>query len=233
MALEPVGNGLWLAEGELVSFYGFPYPTRSVIARLDDGDLWVWSPIRLTDPLRSAVEALGAVTHLVSPNKLHHLYLQDWQSAWPEALLWGPASTIRKRPDLEFQPALEDEAPAPWHGQIDQFWFRGSKAMDEIVFFHRASATAVIGDLSENFSEEFLREHWGLLSRRIARLWKITEPWGYAPLELRATWFRRGPARRALARLLAEDPTQVIMAHGEWQRENGRAYLEKAFAWLR
>ncbi|MEJ2604810.1 MAG: DUF4336 domain-containing protein, partial [Gammaproteobacteria bacterium] len=134
MALETVGNALWLAEGEIVSFYGFPYPTRSVIARLDNGDLWIWSPVRLTDALRSAVDALGRVAHLVSPNKLHHLYLQDWQAAWPDALLWGPASTIDKRPDLEFQPPLEDEAPAPWRGEIDQFWFRGSKAMDEIVF---------------------------------------------------------------------------------------------------
>ena len=45
--LEQVDGDLWVAEGEIVSFYGFPYPTRAAIARLADGRLWVWSPVRL------------------------------------------------------------------------------------------------------------------------------------------------------------------------------------------
>jgi hypothetical protein len=229
----PIGEALWLVEGDIVSFFGFPYPTRAVIARLDNGDLWVWSPVRLTDELKTAVDAIGRVAHLVSPNKLHYLYLEQWQRAWPSAKLWGPASTVRKLPRLEFEASLTGDAPAPWRGQIDQFWFRGSKAMDEIVFFHRASGTAIIGDLSENFSREFLAAHWGWVSRHIARLWKITEPWGYAPLELRATWFARRSARQALAALLDKDPERVVMAHGTWQRHDGRDYLERAFAWLR
>lgn len=43
--LEAVGEGIWLAEGGCVSFYGFAYPTRCVIVRLGGGDLWVWSPV--------------------------------------------------------------------------------------------------------------------------------------------------------------------------------------------
>ncbi len=232
-ALEKVGDSLWLAEGDIVSFFGFPYPTRSVVARHDNGELWVWSPVRLSDRLRTAVEAIGPVAHLVSPNKLHYLYLDEWQRAWPAAKLWGPASTVRKCVGLDFQQPLTDEPPPAWRGQIEQFWFRGSKAMDEIVFVHRVSRTAIIGDLSENLSEAFLEAHWGWLARRVAKLWKITEPWGYAPLELRMTWFDREPARQALSRLLKFDPERVIMAHGEWQRRDGRAYLEQAFRWLR
>jgi hypothetical protein len=71
--LEQVHDTLWVAEGENVSFFGLPYPTRSVIARLENGDLWVWSPIKLTADLRTEVDRLGIVRHLVSPNKLHHL----------------------------------------------------------------------------------------------------------------------------------------------------------------
>ena len=73
-----VDDGLWLAEGEIVSFYGFPYSTRSVVVRLAEGHVWVWSPIRLTDGLRREVDRLGQVAHLVSPNKLHHLYLAQF-----------------------------------------------------------------------------------------------------------------------------------------------------------
>jgi hypothetical protein len=45
--LERVHETLWVAEGKHVSFYGIPYPTRSVIVRLQNGDLWIWSPVKL------------------------------------------------------------------------------------------------------------------------------------------------------------------------------------------
>jgi hypothetical protein len=108
--LEQVHDALWIGEGENVSFYGAPYPTRSVIARLESGYLWVWSPIKLTSGLRAAIDGLGTVRHLVSPNKLHHLYLPEWKAAYPGAALWGPQSTIKKRPDLSFRDALKDNA---------------------------------------------------------------------------------------------------------------------------
>lgn len=230
--LQTIGNDIWLAEGELVSFYGFPYPTRMVVIRLTSGLLWVWSPIALTANLRARIDELGRVAHLVSPNKIHHLYLADWHALYPAARLWGPASTIAKRSDLSFQAPLSDEAPPDWAGEIEQFHFTGSLAMDEMVFFHRPSSTAILADLSENFSAGFLEAHWPPWARRVARVWKIMEPWGLAPLELRLSWFKRAEARAARDRLLAENPEQVVMAHGEWQRSDGRAYLERVFAWL-
>jgi hypothetical protein len=231
--LEAIGDSIWLAEGEVVDFYGFPYPTRSIVVRLRDGDLWVWSPIMLGGALQEEIDALGPVTHLVSPNKIHHLYLGEWQSAYPDARLWGPASTIRKRPDLVFREPLGALAPPEWRDEIAQFWFHGSFLLDEVLFFHRPSQTAIIADLSENFDAEFLNRHWSSWQRSIASIWKITVGHGYAPLELRLSWLNRKPAREALADLLAENPRQVVMAHGEWQRENGKAYLQQAFAWLK
>ena len=141
--LELIDESIWLVEGEIVSFYGFPYPTRSVVVRLRAGDLWVWSPVKLSEALQEVLNGLGTVRHLVSPNKIHHLFLSEWQSAYPDARLWGPASTIRKRPDLKFAGILTEEAPKDWGEEIVQFWFRGSFAMDEVVFFHRPSSTAI------------------------------------------------------------------------------------------
>lgn len=230
--LKAVGPSLWLAEGPIVSFYGFPYPTRSVVARLADGGLWVWSPIELSPQVQQAVDALGTVAHLVSPNAIHHLYLQDWQRAYPGACLWGPRSSHDKRPDLRFEPALGDRPPAAWEADIDQVRFSGSRIMDEVVFFHRASSTVIVADLSENFSAAFLQRHWRWWQRPIARLWKIVEGYGYAPLEWRLSFTDRAAARAALERILAWHPRRVIMAHGRWQPEAGEAYLRRAFAWL-
>lgn len=40
---------------------------------------------------------------------------------------------------------------------IDQAVFRGSIAMDEVVFFHRASRTAIFGDLIQEIIAAALR----------------------------------------------------------------------------
>ncbi|MBB4265782.1 DUF4336 domain-containing protein [Roseospira visakhapatnamensis] len=232
MPLDPVDKDLWIVEGPVVSFYGFPYPTRSVIARLPDGGLWVWSPVALTDDLREAIHALGPVSSLVSPNALHHLWLADWIAAWPQASVYGLASLARKRRDLTFTALLEDTPPTAWGGMIDQAWLRASVFLDEIVFFHRPSRTAIVGDYCQAFEETFLAAQWSAWQRPIARVWGITEAHGRAPLELRLTTLKAGRARAAVQRILAWAPERVVMAHGRWQRSNGQAWLRQSFDWL-
>lgn len=232
MGIQPFAEDLWIAEGEIVNFYGFPYPTRSVFVRLADRSVWVWSPIKLSQELEAEVRELGPVAHLVSPNKIHHLYLTEWHEAFPEAKLWGPQSTIKKRSDLAFEAPLEAKPPAKWAGSLDQAWFNGSPLLDEIVFFHKASRTAILADLSENFSEHFLEENWKPWQRWIARRWGIVEGTGYAPLEWRLSFFDRKATRRSREKVLAWDPERVIMAHGEVQISGGKLFLEKAFAWI-
>lgn len=232
MYIEPIGDSIWLAEGGIVSFYGFPYPTRSVAVRLPSGKLWIWSPLALTPELLAWAGKIGPVSHLVSPNKLHHLYLQDWKAAFPDAVLWGLPSLIEKRKDLSFSEPLGDDPPAEWEGVFDQAWFRGSKFMDEMVFYHKPSATAILADLSENFSEEFLRDHWSWWQRPLARLWGITEGNGCAPFEWRLSFTDRKLALAALHKMLGWPSERVVMAHGVWQQKNGRTYLQHAFRWL-
>lgn len=227
-----VAQDIWIGEGGLVDFYSCPYPTRMVVVRLPDDKLWVWSPIELSADLKSEIDALGTVAHLVSPNKIHHLFLGPWQQAYPNVSLWGPQSTIDKRKDLQFTGALSDQAPQEWGDVFDLIWFNGSFFMDEVVFFHRPSHTVIMADLSENFSETFIQKHWNTWQRVIAKLWGIVEGRGYAPLEWRLSFFKRQATRQAKERLLSLPVEKAIMAHGEWQPSNARAFLEKSLSWI-
>lgn len=227
-----VKKDIWILEGEIVDFYGFAYPTRSVVIKLKNGELWVWSPIRLSEKIVKMLNSLGEVKHLVSPNKLHHLYLHEWKQTFSEAKLWGPQSTIDKKQDLIFEHPLDDKSPLAWEYEIDQYWLNGSFLFDEIVFFHRASQTAIFADLTENFTDQFLKKNWKGWKRLLAKIWKITEPYGYAPLELRFTWRKRKQDRKKIQALLKQNPECVIMAHGKWQKECGYDYIRKAFKWL-
>ena len=226
--LRPFGAGLWLGDGPVVSFYGFAYPTRMAVIRLADGGLFVWSPIALTSELRREVEKLGAVRHLVSPNRLHHLYLGEWQAAFPAARLYASPGLRRKRRDLAFDADLGDEPDRAWAGDVAQVMVAGSFAMTEVVFFHRASRTAIFADLIENLPQDWFRGWRGWL----ARLDGIVAPHPGAPREWRATFLDRRAAKAALARILAWPIERVVIAHGEPASTDGAAFVRRAFAWL-
>jgi hypothetical protein len=44
-----------------------------------------WSPVEPTPEIADQVRALGQVRHLISPNKLHYLFLEAWRIMFPEA----------------------------------------------------------------------------------------------------------------------------------------------------
>jgi hypothetical protein len=230
--LESLGPDLWFGDGGVVSFKGFDYPTRMVIVRLADGGLWLWSPIERTAAIENEIRGLGPVRHIVSPNKLHYLFLADWQAAFPDASLWATASTIAKCGELRFSGTLADDPPTEWNGQIDQFYFTNSPFLDELIFFHRASRTAIIADLSQTFSERFLKSHWPWWMRPIARLSKMVEGWGYPPIDYRISFRNRASARPKIRELIGKHPEHVVVAHGEIVRTDGESFLRHAFSWL-
>ena len=226
--MKQLRPNLWLADGDTVSFFTLPYSTRMTIIRLRNRDLWVHSPVRLTADLRTQVNALGNVRWLIAPNHLHHLFVADWQQAWPEADLWGTQEVQNKRPDLHFRGTLDDTA-GPWREEIDQCLFSGSPAMTECVFFHRSSATLIVTDLIENFDPAQLTP----IKRVMARLAGIVAPKGGMPLDWRLSFRRhRAQARANLEQILCWRPERIVMAHGMLVAAGCDAFLRRAFAWL-
>lgn len=226
--LQQFGPSLYVADGPLVSFYGFPYPTRMAVAVLRDGSVWVWSPIALTRELADEVQAIGPVRHIVSPNKLHHLFLQEWVANWPAARLYAPPGLARRKPALHFDAALEDEPDPSWAADIDQVIFRGSIAMSEVVFFHHASRTAIIGDLIQHFRDE-QASGW---MRLVMRLGGLVGEHGGTPADWRASFLRHGPARTALRKVLGWNPQQLLIAHGQCVHTGATQTIRAALRWM-
>jgi hypothetical protein len=226
--LDAFGPHLYMADGPTVPFYGFPYPTRMAVAVLSDGGLWVWSPVALSEELGRAVDALGPVRHIVSPNKIHHLFLGEWAKRWPGARLYAPPGLARKRPDLHFAAELTDEPDPAWSTDIDQAIFRGSFAMEEVAFFHKPSRTAIIGDLVQRFPESKTSGWKGLAMR----LDGLVGEHGSTPREWRASFLRRAPARRARDKVLGWSAERLLIAHGECAEAGATAILTEALGWI-
>jgi len=226
--LREFAPSLYVANGPTVSFFGFPYPTRMAAVRLQDGRVWVWSPVALSRELADQVDALGRVCDIVSPNKLHHLFLPDWARRWPEARLHAPPGLARRRRDLHFHAELGEVPDPDWAAEIDQALFRGSIALSEVAFFHRPSRTAILGDLVQRHDPAQMTGLRGMLMR----LDGLVGERGSTPREWRASFLRRGPARAARDRVLGWEPERLVIAHGACAARDATAILARALAWI-
>lgn len=225
---QEFGSDLWTVDGGTVSFFGFPYTVRMVVCRLHDGSILLHSPIRKVPEVQALVSSLGEVRYIVSPNKLHHLFMGDWVDSSRSVKLYAAPGLSERRKDLQFAKELGDGPEPEWAEDLDQILFGGGVWMDEIVFFHRASGTLVIGDLIENHDPQ----RFNSFQRNIARL---NTMFGATPVNYRWNFVRRADTRRALERMLEWDIQNVIVMHGACVRgaSESRAFLERAFRWLR
>lgn len=227
-ALQPFGPEIWLADGPEADVAGFRYPTRMAVIRLESGGLLIWSPVALSKGLRDEVDALGAVACLVAPNSLHHLFLDEWRQAYPEAKLFAAPGLAGRRKDLIIDAELGDEPPPAWADSLDQVVMNGNRITTEVVFFHRRSGAVLFTDLLQQFPPGWFRGWRGL----IARLDLMTQPEPTVPRKFRAAFADRRAARAQMRRILAWPTSSVVMAHGAPVERDGQAFIAKAFRWL-
>ena len=226
--LEDFAPDIWLSQGaDIVAAMGFDYPTRMAVIRLDGGDLFIWSPVALTDDLRASVDALGPVRHLVAPNTLHHTYIGDWQRAYPEASLYAAPGLRDKRPDLAFDAELGQRPPAQWAHQIDQVVLTG-KLTNEVVFFHKASGTVLFTDLIQQLAPD----RYSGWRRIVASLDLMTAPSPSVPRKFRLAFSDKRATRQTVDTILAWPIKHLVMAHGTPVREAGKPALGVRFDWL-
>jgi hypothetical protein len=221
---------IWTVDGPEVAYslWGLtiPCPTRMTIIRLPSGDLWVHSPVACTPDLVAAVEALGAVTAIVAPNSFHYVHLADWTRAFPQAALFGVEGLAAKVPGIAFA-VLDDQPPPLWREAIDVHII-ALGSFTEAVFLHRASRTLIVTDLMQNFEAGRIRHP---LVRAVMRLGGATGPNGRPSIEIRIAALRhRAALREGARRMLAWQPSGIILSHGACYRARAAAEIVRAFA---
>lgn len=223
--MKQLADNLWI-EDRPQSFFGLPVGARMTVIRLTGDRLLLHSPITLDSQLRKELDALGQVSFAVAPNRLHHLYAGDVAKFYPAARLWIAPGLERKRPDLEFEAVLGDEAPEQWRGEVDQVFFAGRPYENEVAFFHRASRTLIVCDLAFNFGPSAAAPTRLLM--KLLRSYGHLGPTKMDPLLIRD----RAAARESLERILQWDFDRVVVSHGDVQERGGREILRDGYSWL-
>lgn len=222
--LSAIAPDIWVATRPL-RFLGVETGTRMTVVRLADGGLFVHSPVSLDAGAHEAVNALGPVKAVVAPSLFHHLHVGEWIDAHPKAAVYACPGLQAKRSDLRWSGTLGDEPEPEWRGEIEQVFFAARSMENEVVFFHRASATMICADIIFNLSV-----HSSPWTRVVARLLGNQGPG--------ATWLehlmirRRAEAREQIDRMLAWKAERIVLSHGDWVEGDGAEVLRRAYAWL-
>jgi hypothetical protein len=224
--LTPFAEGVWVSTAP-VGFLGLKLTATMAVLRLGDQSLLLYSPLGLTHERRAAIEALGPVAHLYSPNLFHHRWIGDWAAAFPSARLHAPPGLAKKRPDLRID-RVHGAAPEPaFAGVVDELHIDGFR-LQESVLVHRPARTLVVADLVHNIGRPahgwttFYSRAMGFYDRvALSRV-------------IRWTAFPdRVAARRSVDELLARSFDRLIVGHGAPLAAGGREALTAAYTWLR
>jgi hypothetical protein len=132
-------------------------------------DLWIHSPIDLDETTKLAVDRLGTVKYVVSPNYEHLKYAEQWHKSYPDAFLWGCPGLAERLPNIQW----EGEIPAnigvstsstssptncwdfnelvPLHLNFEVNPFTGRPFFNEVIFFHRPTKALITTDVFWNY----------------------------------------------------------------------------------
>jgi hypothetical protein len=223
------GPETWTAQGPTVTAAaGFHYPTRMAVIRLAGGGLVVWSPTALSEEIHAQLSSLGKVCFLFPPNSLHHVFLDAWQKAYPDAKTYAPPGLRQKRKDIRFDGDFDEAMVADWKEELDLAIMRGNLITTEVVFFHRKSGTVLFADLIQQFRPGWFKG-WRAVVAQLD-LMMGAEP--SVPRKFRIVFTDRRAARTSLQTILAWPANKVLMAHGEPVIDGAQAFIKRAFQWL-
>jgi len=142
-------------------------------------DLLVHSPVFLDGPLKDAMDKLGNVRHIISPNYEHVKYAKMWGESYSNAYMWGCPGMMEREPDVRWSGELPygcrpptygggegsssagaDSRPMgmwdwsevqPLHVDVEVNPFTGKPFFNEVVFYHSKSKTLLTTDTYWNY----------------------------------------------------------------------------------
>lgn len=226
---KQISDDIWTMDGPDIVFAGASMHTRMTVVRLDDGGLWVHSPIELSDEVRAFIENIGGdVAALIAPNKFHYMFIGPWRETYPTAKVFAEEELAKKVPALADAEVLTSSPPALYARNIDQVVFGGNRTFQEVVFFHKASRSLIFTDLMINLKTDGIK----LIPRLFLEFEGVTYPNGGIPRLYR--WFSndKDKARAALSVIRDWDPIRVLFCHGEPFDLTARELLDREFRFL-
>jgi hypothetical protein len=219
--LNDLAPGLWDATQPL-KVAGFDLGHRMTVVRLENGNVAIHSPIKLSSAVAQDVEAIGPIEYILAPSSMHDLYLSEWMNAFPGATLYhSPALKLSK-----VDPARAKALSRETIGGLEPIPIEGMPKIQEFAFLHRSSGSLLVCDLVFN-----LPPGRGLqkLAQKLNGIYEQVAPSRFFKSYISYNEAFRG----SIQEILALPFHRLIVGHGSNVNQGAREHLGRAFAWLR
>ncbi|EME79078.1 uncharacterized protein MYCFIDRAFT_190127 [Pseudocercospora fijiensis CIRAD86] len=224
---------------------------RGTIVRMATGSLAVFSPVALTETVKKETNDMGTVRYLVALDQEHHMFLESWHKAYPEAKILAPETlpSLRAQQKYSNLPASNlhlfrksDPSPPsvdpPFDSefQTEYVWSHTNK---ELIFHHKPSRTLIEADLlfnlpaTEQFSKTSTSANTGLLTKLVIGLQNTQ---GTAIWQKRLLWYAlsatdRGEFNESMKRISEWGFERIVPCHGDVIERDGKGVFEKVMEW--
>lgn len=236
--LTPVVDGVvWAAERPFI-WNSIDVGGKMGVVKLEDGTLWVHSPVDLDALTKNAIDALGSVRHVVSPNFEHVKWAAQWKEAYPDATLWGCPDMKQKYPEIPWDEELVDgegnfggaraEFAATWFN-CETNPFTGKPFFNETVFVHKPTRVLFVTDLFWNYPDGAEAVD---VDETHVELPLGTKAWKFGMDRLYLPFYRKAMVRDAARFATKRDallPTfdAVLPCHGAYVASGGAKIVEE------
>ena len=224
--MNPVADNIWETQRPL-NLGPVHLDHRMTVSRLDTGDLWVHSPIRLNPRLQKSLAELGPVTDLVAPSVFHDLFIQEWADAYPQARLHAADGLRQEHGDWRITDELTTSAAPTWTDEIEGLVLQGMPKINETVFVHKPSGTLIVADLVFNYTDYQLNTATSLTLRMAGTYQKFS-----ASRLFRMFIKDRGAMRASLDQVLTWNFDRILPGHGHAVETDGSQSLRQAWNFL-
>jgi len=221
--LIELADSAWIAEDDKFSVGGLRIGSRMTIIRLNDGSLFVHSPIALSKPLLDSIDSIGKPKYIIAPNTMHHLFARQFQDPYRDADLYIVPGLKKKRKDLSNAKELSDSSDLRWSSEIKQHSVRGISKLEEVVFFDQQSKTLILTDLAF-----YITANYPLFTR--AFFWLNGAYNRFSPSWMFKLFFlkHKSEFKRSIDYILEWDFERIIISHGKVVETGGK----KIFRWV-
>ena len=180
------------------------------IIRLEDGNLFVHSPIALSKTIKGSIDVIGKPKFIIAPNTMHHLFLKQFYYQYSDTEFYIVPGLRKKLLDLSFAKDLVDKTDYPLSKEIKQHNVMGIPKLEEVVFLHPRSKTLVLTDLAFYITSE---NH--LVTRLFFRLNGVYDKFGPSRIFKHLILKNKSEFKRSLDYILTWDFESIIISHGK------------------
>lgn len=203
---------------------GLPAGRRVAVARGASGQIVVFSPLPVSSVAIADLRELGEPAAFVIPSRFHERFFSDYFEYFPRSVFLASKASLADHPNWKlsaFSPSSSELAG------FDVVEVEGMPAVQEHVFYQRATRTLIIADLLFNIPES-----GGWFTRTLL---KIADMGGRPrPSRLWRTVIKNSREfGLSLQRIRKLDFDRIIPGHGEVIAADARKIFDEAFShWL-